>query len=149
MSARLKRRFGDNPPAFAVGAGATALGGFVVALLTDAETAIAAQSMVLAPIFIAEHVLQRRSARRKRSMAPPLQRLLDSIETTGNQDDHLSPSEMYDAYLQFARAAGEVSVTPGEFRRQLMRRLAEKGIELRRSASAEFHGIRFKTGADQ
>lgn len=62
MPAWLKRRFRDNPPAFAVGAGATALGGFVVALLTDAETAIAAQSMVLAPIFIAEHILQRRSS---------------------------------------------------------------------------------------
>ncbi|MGV0817153.1 hypothetical protein [Martelella sp. AMO21009] len=149
MSARLTRRFGDNPHAFAVGAGATALGGFVVALCTDAETAIAAQSMVLGPIFIVTELLKRRSARRKRSMASPLQRLLDSIETTSDQSDELSPGDLYTAYLWYAKKAGETPLNISEFRRQISRALWDKGIFARRSETNRFRGIRLKAGADQ
>lgn len=77
-------------------------------------------------------------------MADAFTRLLDSIETTGNQDDRLSPHDLYAAYRQHAREAGEPAISSGVFHQRIVHSMAARGIRPRRSDSRRFHGIRIK-----
>ncbi|MGV0909229.1 hypothetical protein [Martelella sp. FOR1707] len=76
-------------------------------------------------------------------MADAMTRLLDSIEATGDQDDQLSPRDLYEAYRQYARDAGETTVlSSGSFHRRIVHEMAACGIHTRRSDKRVFDGVR-------